>query len=227
MCSTIALILAVSPAALAVGTDGTGTQTELSQAREYLMNYQRTETNRYGEEFTVEFAFDSEEELTKVAAYVIEVGYSAFEEEIEEAFAAKAKESGDESAIAPMSTDPSTGYAEVSGNGVHYVDDSAYGYVDFGDFGALTYQVSLGYSVTVEDGEITDVNNISFDITGLNSSGSWGDASFPSYHSGIHAGVTANYTITKADYISVGGISVPVKAESANEIFALLTTLVD
>lgn len=51
MCSTTALILAVSPAALAVGADGTATQTELSQAREYLMNYQRTETNRYGKQF--------------------------------------------------------------------------------------------------------------------------------------------------------------------------------
>lgn len=102
------------------------------------------------------------------------------------------------------------------------------GLAEFETLGTLEYTVELGYHVTVEDGEITDVNNISFNITGLDASGSWGDTSFPSYHSGTHAGVTANYTITKTVYIPIiGSIEFGVHAEYANEIFALLTTLVD
>jgi len=79
----------------------------------------------------------------------------------------------------------------------------------------------------VSNGEINNIGTINFDIYNMSSNtGSWGSVGLPNYCYPGYAGVTANYTVTKTIEIGIEDFSIVLKAESVNDVFAVLTSLV-
>lgn len=195
----------------------------VEEATEYLENYYVTKENSAGETYTTQYIFSSEEDLNNAALYIAENGLAAFNAALDTAIE-EAVSNEPPTAPRPFTTTPTTAYATVSGNGTHYVSAEAYGLANFDTLGTVEYLVELGYRVTLTDGTLSNVTSISFDIPYISAAGSWGDTSFPSYASGSHAGVTANYTITKSLEIGIDDFSFVIKSETDFEIFALLTS---
>ena len=190
------------------------------EAKNYLQNYEATKVNELGKEYTIKYIFKSEEDLNKTASYISENGLTKFNTTMEEKIAEAVKNESNE-LPQTRSTDPIGVYRTVSGNGPHSVSGISYGLASFGNLGTVEYQVHLGYIVTVQNGRMTSVSNISFDIPYISAMGSWGDTSFPSYCNSTICGVTANYTITKTLFIEDIGIA----AETDFETFSLITNL--
>lgn len=195
----------------------------IDEARAYLTNYKATELNYSGEEFSVQYSFDSEENLEKAAAYISEYGLDQFLSESDKAVEeVVAKEPP---RIQPLSTTPTTAYTTVYGNGSHRVSASGYGLAEFGKYGTLEYKPELAYTAVVSNGEFTRIDNISFDITYIDVSGSWGGLSLPSDVYWNSCSVTANYTITKSVSIGVGDFSYDVVLGTDLDIFGLIAHL--
>lgn len=204
------------------------TQTEanihtLEEAREYLINYKEINTNEYGKEYTVEYVFDSERDLNAAAKYILDYGVDTFNHILQE----KIEESVSNEPKYPIArtTSPTTAYETISGDGSHYVSAQTYGLASFDTLGTVEYRAELGYRVVVENGEMVEINSVSFDIPYISAAGSWGSLSIPTYCTETNCGATANYIITKTIEIPIGDFSVQVKSETDNEIFALLTEL--
>ena len=197
----------------------------LEKAKEYLLTYRKVETNKNGKEFITTYQFAEGENLDAAAEFIVENGLDTFNSELEKAIQEYVKNEDTPSIIIPRSTTPGTGHATVSGNGNHNVSAQASGLAQFPSIGNLEYRVVLGYRVTVQNSTITSISNISFDIPYIQPNGSWGNLRLPSNVSGKYASVTANYNITKTINVSVGDFGVPIKSETTNEIFALLTNL--
>ncbi|EOD00461.1 hypothetical protein [Caldisalinibacter kiritimatiensis] len=198
-------------------------QMTVDEAREYLQSYYVTKENSVGKEYSIQYIFNSDEDLEKAAIYLSENGLSAFNATVDTAI--EEVVSKEPKSPQTRSTTPTTGYATVSGDGNHYVSSEAYGLASFDSLGTVEYLVELGYSVTVSNGVFTDLTSISFDIPYISAAGSWGNTRFPSYCTDTSAGVTANYDITKSVEIGVGDFSFVIKTETDNEIFALLTSI--
>lgn len=196
------------------------------EAKSYLQNYSVTKENSLGKGYTTQYVFDSEEDLNKAAAYIAENGLDAFNESLEAAIATAVANEPQRTLIMPRTTDPTTVFKTVSSDGNHYLSGEAYGLASFDTLGTVEYLVELGYRVTVSNGKFTDLTSISFDIPAISAAGSWGDTSFPSHCLDYNCGVTANYVITKTVEIGIGDFSFEIKAETDNEIFALLTSIV-
>lgn len=218
MALSFAMIFAISTAAFAVEQKMT-----IEESREYLQTYKVTRINTEGKKYTIQFAFTTEKDLEKAAAYIVENGLAAFNAALDIAVANSVKNEPQSTLSQPRSTTPTVAHAYVSGNGDHYVSGEAYGLANFETLGQVEYLVNLGYRVTVSGGKFTNLTSISFDIPYLSTGGSWGSTSFPSYCDPGSCGVTANYTITKTIYAGIGDFSVPIKAETTREVFALLT----
>lgn len=199
------------------------TEMSIDEARGYLQSYHVTKQNSDGKEYSIEYIFNTEDDLEKAATFLSEKGLSAFNAAIEASIEEVVNE--EDPIHQPYSTDPSTGYATVSGDGKHYVSTQAYGLANFDSLGAVEYLVELGYSVTVSNGVFTDLDSISFDIPYISSTGSWGNVSLPFHCYDTSAGVTANYDITKSVELPVGDFSIVIKTETDSEIFALLTSI--
>ena len=165
-----------------------------------------------------------EEDLEKVAMYLSEHGLAEFNATLEDELAkAVAKEP---TIIQSRSTNPSTGYATISGNGKHTVSKTALGHVDFEKVGATEYRLNLGYTVNVSNNKITSISSISFDIPYISPTGSsWGNVRLPSVVKTSMCSVTANYDITKKMSIPIGQGEITVRSETKNEIFGLITNL--
>lgn len=195
------------------------------EAKEYLESYNITKTNSMGKEYTTQYIFHSENDLNKAAAYIAEYGLDNFNNEVNNAIIEAINNEPKNTLIYPRTTTPTTAYESISGNGTHRVSATAYGLASFDTLGTVEYSVELGYKVTVNNGKLTNLTSISFDIPYISAAGSWGSTSFPSYCNDTKCGVTANYLITKTVEIGVGDFSFEIKSETDNEIFALLTSL--
>ena len=196
----------------------------VDEAKEYLESYCELNTNSEGIEYSTRYEFDSEEDLEKVAMYLSEHGLAEFNATLEDELAkAVAKEP---TIIQSRSTNPSTGYATISGNGKHTVSKTALGHVDFEKVGATEYRLNLGYTVNVSNNKITSISSISFDIPYISPTGSsWGNVRLPSVVKTSMCSVTANYDITKKMSIPIGQGEITVRSETKNEIFGLITNL--
>lgn len=196
----------------------------VEEAKDYLLNYNVKRTNEFGKEYTTKYVFDSEDDLQKAALYISNNGLLKFDTELDKAIKEAVANEPKSNIPTTRSTNPSAGYAKVSGNGTHYVSAQAYGLASFDTLGTVEYLVKLGYKVTVSNGNFTNITGISFDIPTISAAGSWGNTRFPSSCSAKNCSVTANYDITKTLEVGVGDFSVIVKSETDNEVFALLTS---
>lgn len=193
----------------------------VEEATEYLETYCATKENAAGKIYTTQYIFSSKDDLNTAAQYIAKNGLDAFNAALDTAIAEVVR---NETPTTPRTTTPTTAYATVSGNGNHYVSAEAEGLASFDTLGTVEYIVELGYRVTLNNGTLSNVTNISFDIPFISAAGSWSCTSLPSHASGGNAGVTANFLITKTVEISIGDFSFEVKSETDNEIFALLTS---
>jgi hypothetical protein len=222
------LVSIVLSAVMVIGMSTTAfaaTPMTLEEAKEYLSSYNVTKTNAAGKEYTTQYVFDSESDLNKAAAYIVEHGLDNFNNTLDVAISEAVSKEPQSTLAFPRTTDPTTAYETVSGNGNHYVSAESYGLASFDTLGTVEYSVELGYRVTVSNGKFTNLTSISFDIPYISAAGSWGSTTFPSYCNDTNCGVTANYLITKTVEVGLGDFSFEVKSETDNEIFALLTSL--
>lgn len=203
----------------------TAHQQALADAKEYLMTYSKVEVNELGNEFTTEYQFKTSQDLDAATIYIAEYGLDAFNKAVETAIEEVVSKERQSELIVPRTTDPTTAYATISGNGTHTVSAETYGLASFDTLGTVEYLANLSYRVVVSDGEITGLSSISFDIPYISAAGSWSNLSLPFHNTATNAGVTANYTITKTIEISIGDFGFEIKSETNNEIFALLTSL--
>lgn len=220
----LAAVMAMGMSATVSASSPSSSMT-LDEAKEYLTSYNVTKTNAAGKEYTTQYIFDNENDLNKAAAYIVEYGLDDFNSALDEAIAESVSSETQLPIVLPRTTTPSTAYETVSGNGNHYVSAEAYGLASFDTLGTVEYLVELGYRVTVSNGKFTNLSSISFDIPYISAAGSWGNTRFPSYCQDTSCGVTANYDITKTVEVGVGDFSFEIKAETDNEIFALLTSI--
>lgn len=216
---SLAMIFSLSATAFAVEQTMT-----VEEATEYLETYCVTKENAAGKVYTTQYIFSSKDDLNSAAQYIAENGLDAFNAALDNAIE-EAVRNEPPTSPRPRTTTPTTAYATVSGNGNHYVSAEAYGLASFDTLGTVEYLVELGYRVTLNNGTLSNVNSISFDIPYISAAGSWGSTRFPSYANGGNAGVTANYIITKTLEIGLGDFSFEIKSETDNEIFALLTSV--
>ena len=196
----------------------------IDEAKKYLLNYETKEVDSRGKEITTWYSFDSVEDLEQVAAYISENGIVAFNAIVDREIK-KSLEGENDSEIQPYFTDPVTAYANISGNGTHYVKAEGKGRVECGNLGTAEYDVELGYKITVANGKITGISSISFDIPYIGSAATWGNVRCTQYYRDKVCGVTANYDITKTLKIPIGTAGFEIKKEKANDIFALITNL--
>ena len=89
----------------------------------------------------------------------------------------------------------------------------------------VKYDVDLKYNVTVEDGEIVDVNVISLDISDLSKGDSWNGFNVQTEYGGTDCSVTAYYNIIKTIRIPFGSSPFIIKSEQYNESITLVTRL--
>lgn len=198
-------------------------QMTVEEAKQYLESYNVIRTNSDGDKYTTQYVFKSDEELEKIAAYIAENGLYKFNEELNSAI--EDVVSQEPQTMQTRTTTPSVKYVTVYGNGVHTVKADTYGLASFDTLGTVEYKAQLQYRVTASNGVFTGVSNPFFDIPYISTAGSWGKVSLPSYYSGVNAGVTANYTITKTISVPIGDMSFDIKSETDKEVFALSTTL--
>ena len=69
------LVSIVLSAVMVIGMSTTAfaaTPMTLEEAKEYLSSYNVTKTNAAGKEYTTQYVFDSESDLNKAAAYIVE-----------------------------------------------------------------------------------------------------------------------------------------------------------
>lgn len=59
-------------------------------------------------------------------------------------------------------TQPSTVRRTIKGDGKHTVSSRTYGLVEFDKCGNYEYEIELGYTITVKNGKMTQLNDISF-----------------------------------------------------------------
>lgn len=192
----------------------------VDEAKEYLQNYYEVKKTVDGKEYSIEYVFDSNEDLERVAKFLSENGLDAFNAKLDEKI--QQIVSMESTIPAPQSTSPSTVYRTVSGEGRHAVEAETYGLASFDTLGTAEYRVKLGYQLTVTNGSFTDLTNIAFDIPTISAASSFGNIRVVDYCNATSAGVTANFDITKTLTIDPG---FDVKAETDNEVFALLTNL--
>ena len=217
----IALTLIVSMlfASISYANENIKDYMSLSEAKEYLLSYEKV-TIVEGREIVTTYEFADEKSLDKAATYISENGLNAFNSMLDEGIR---KQVATEQRNAPIlrTTTPSTGHAQVSkNNGTYHVKSNASGLVSFDKLGTLEYSLMLGYDVTVKNKKFTAVNNIDFDIPYVSRGGSWGSLNLSSYTADTSAGVTANYKLTKK--LTYEGIT--IKSETKSDLFALLTT---
>lgn len=75
------LVSIVLSAVMVIGMSTTAfaaTPMTLEEAKEYLSSYNVTKTNAAGKEYTTQYVFDSESDLNKAAAYIVEHGLDNF-----------------------------------------------------------------------------------------------------------------------------------------------------
>ena len=197
-------------------------QCALEEAKEYLQDFCITEIN----EFTTVYQFSTEHDLNEAAAYIAKYGLDQFNAAVDDAINEAVSKEPPSELNKPRTTTPTTVYKTISGNGTHNISAEAYGLASFPTLGTVEYLVEFGYRLTVSNGQITGMSNISFNIPYISTAGSWGGLSVPNYVFPSSAGATANYTITKTIEIPIGNFSFTIKSETDNEIFAILTTLV-
>lgn len=123
-------------------------------------------------------------------------------------------------------TQPSTVRRTIKGDGKHTVSARTYGLVEFDKCGNYEYEIELGYTITVKNGKMTQLNDISF----INpyifpKDGKIDNERFPSHCEDTHAGVAANYTVTGYIYLNTPAGDIALKSESKTNIFTLLTYL--
>ncbi len=197
----------------------------LEETKAYLKNYCEVRTNQVGKEYRVSYIFSTEQDLELAAQFVMENGLEAFNDAVK----ARVDELASEEKIHPdvslRSANPSSVHKTVSGNGNHRVSGRAPGIAHFGSLPGCEYMVELSYTATVSGGKFTNVSNISFDVPVIGASSEWGRLSFPSYCYDTSCGVTANFRITKTVSVPIGNFSFDIKAETSEEVFAVLTSL--
>ena len=197
----------------------------LEEAKTYLKNYCEVRTNQVGKEYRLSYIFSTEQDLELAAQFVAENGLKAFNDAVKARIDELTSEEKIHSGVSLRSAEPSAVHKTVSGNGNHRVSGRASGEAHFGSLPGCAYMVELSYTATVSGGKFTNVSDISFDVPIIGASCTWGRISFPTYCYDTSCGVTANFRITKTISVSVGNFSVDIKAETSEEVFAVLTSL--
>ena len=195
------------------------------QAKEYLQNYHETRENDFGEIYTVQYIFDSEEDLNKAAIFIVENGLDEFNNALDKEIAEYVKNEETSTLVQPRTAFPSNSYETVSGDGTHQVEVVAGGLASFDTLGTLDYRVELGYRVTVRNGKFVSISSISFDVPYVGQGGSWGELSLPSYCTDYNCGVTANYVISKSVDLGIGDFGITIKTETDKEYLSLETSI--
>lgn len=227
ICLAMSTIMIVGSPLTVFASDTTNSSMTLNEAKEYLKTYKVTQKNSLGKDCTTQYTFKSEDDLNKVAAYIVENGLENFHNKLNLEVSKIVSKEPKSTLPMPRTVSPITAYANISGNGNHDISKTAYGLASFKSLGTLEYSVKLGYRATVTNGKISSVSRISFDIPYIsNPSGSWGKLYAPSYVSDKSCGVTANFVITKTLTVGIGGGGISIKEETDNEVFSITTKLI-
>lgn len=201
----------------------------LTNAKNYLLNYEELYTKQDGSSSTTHFEFKTEEQLEAAAQYIVDYGFDSFWQIVNESISEQTAKDSDRLLDSSRSVNPLTAYVNVSGNGTHNVSAIGLGTADCGNLGPVEYTVELGYRATVANNVFTSVNNIYINIIVSTAGGSYSDISFNSYYNNHNCGVTANYKITKSITVPIPGspFGFDIISDYDLDSFALLTTLVD
>lgn len=172
----------------------------LEEARDYLLSYMRTETNYEGEEYTVSYAFDSDQQLDEAAQMLMDMGADEFNAYIDDqAIKAVEAESSQQRGPETRMAKPSTIYKTVSGNGSHSISGSTSGSCDFGSHGLVEYTADIGVTVNVSNGIISSCNAPWFNVPWVSAGGQYdGKVTIPTgCNPGESASCTANFKINR------------------------------
>ena len=198
------------------------------EAKEYLESYCELQTNASGKEVTIQYHFGSEESLDRAASYIAEHGLNAFNDMIDKKIEEMANQEQKSLLPLPRTTDPTTYFATVSGNGTHRINGVGSGLCDFGSLGTAQYLVELSYDAHVSNGSFFLVNNIVFDIPWTSYAEGivqYTEKSCPSFCYSKNCGVTANYVVTKMIPFDPNDPNTWIEGAVDHEVFPVNTTL--
>lgn len=220
----LSMVFGMSTSAFAMAHEENGVETEreytLAEAKEYLLNYCKIETNEFGKELKTTYEFDSDADLERAAAYIVDYGLDAFNKKLEADIKEYVKK--EEQIIMPRETSPMSINKTISGNGTHAISGETYGLASFKTLGTVEYRAIIKYSVVVKNGKIVRFGTSpTFDIPTISGGGSWGKVTIKQDLKDYTANAAASYVITKS--VKIKGVT--VKSETDTEVFGVAALL--
>lgn len=192
----------------------------VEEAKEYLLTYTSYAENDFGEPLYVRYEFQSSEQLDAAADLLIDMGVDEFNDYIDDLVDKELASEPQVEAPVPAISNPGTLYRTVSGNGSHDISASTTGLSNFGKYGSIMFNTSIGMRVNVTNGKISSCSSPWFKVSDIGAGGRLsGWSAIPTgCNPGESASCTANFQIER--YIGVGALNVVVGTNS--EIVCLI-----